>query len=612
MFALSFVWALVTALALGGIKFLRQREAKPAVKTAAWSFGTALAINLFMMYFIQPALTGTFAGMTPFMTVAVITGLIIGAVHAVREDSYDSERKPKVGMRMLIASGGLLVLMLGWFSLYYLGVTWGSGNARQNASFAQVRAASSEEKLPKTDPSHMVMVTRSIAAYLGQQALASTGDNLGSIFMTSEEHFVLQSIQGHLYWVAPLEYSSAWNQLGIGVNNAVDATPGYVAVDAEDPNARVQVHKDQPIRYMPAAWFSKDLERHVYLSGYMYGTLDDPTFEVDDNWKPFFTISYTVPARTVRADVIKKVLLVDANSGDIQEFDQDKLPAWIDRVMSKSLVEEYLEQWGKWSDQRSLSQWPNFGNQYQMVPEHTELLYNSVDKPVWLVPMTSRNTTDMSCTGVVLYDTNKNESVFYPGLAGIGIGANVTDAFVHSPKNLKGYQVDQLQLYSIDGEPTWVAVYVQSAGEHGKTFAAIGMVDAKHVQGANVVMAADKRTALAAYASYLAGVGGANSGNVSTAGQPGKMISGRVHRIGWALVDGQAVYTLQVEGDTHTFTATLKVQPKLPLVREGDAVKITYLETSEEVLPVMDLTDDNLVPASIPDAAPKPAVEKRK
>src|SRR5262249_22981364 len=159
----------------------------------------------------------------------------------------------------------------------------------------------------------------------------------------------------------PLEYNHMLNQLGWFGNIAVPNSPGYIVVDAEDPNSDVKVVKDHPIHYMPTASFSQNLLRHVYLSGYTRGDLADATLDVDDDWKPYYTIAYTYPKFTVRGDVIRKVLVVDAFSGDITEYDQDKLPTWIDRVMSKDLVSNYVDIWGTWGDERARKEWPNFG-----------------------------------------------------------------------------------------------------------------------------------------------------------------------------------------------------------------------------------------------------------
>src|SRR5260221_13723302 len=109
-----------------------------------------------------------------------------------------------------------------------------------------------------------------------------------------------------------------------------------------------------------------------------------------------------------------------------------------------------------------------------------ELLYNNVDQPVWLIPMTSSSTNDQSSTGVFLFDTHKNEGHFYP-LAGLGIGSNVQRTFKSSSKNIRNYNVASIQLYQIYGTTTWVAIYVQSSGNGG--FQSVVVIDARNLNG---------------------------------------------------------------------------------------------------------------------------------
>lgn len=617
MITMTLISAVLTALVARGLlslvstrtKFHRDQSLTSPMVTA---FTCQLIIGGITMYFFMPALVGTFFGLTPILITSAISLALTAAIFWFVDDSENY--RPNRGIRIAMIPAGLVVLMLVVWGITFAVVTWSPGNAKVNASFANVKTASTDERLPKTDPNHMVLVTQSMAAYLGQQALASGGNNLGSIYKTEETSYTLQAVAGHLYWIAPLIYVSDWNRAGFGLDD-IGVRGGFVAVDAEDPNAAVRIKQEHDLAFQPDMYFGRDLLRHVYSSGYMFGSLEDPTIEVDDNWKPYFTIAWTHPVRTVRGNKITKVLLVDPSNGNIQEFDPEKVPTWVDRVMYKDLIAEYLDQWGLWGDPKALNDWPQlFSTKFQTKPVEFELLYNAADRPVFLVPITSRNNTDLSCTGIMLYNSNRNEATYYPGLAGIGIGDNVRDAFEHNPKNLKGYKIAHLQLYSINGEPTWVGIYVQPAGAHGTTFAAIGMLDARHVQGANVVMAPDKRSALSAYSSYLASAGSGNGIRVAQGGQPSKVVTGTIYRIGFTVVDNQTLYTIKLTDDPHVFTATLKVRGDLPLVREGDTVRLTYLDTSETTESVIELSvkelDNKALPKPTPvEKAPEPTTK---
>lgn len=465
-----------------------------------------------------------------------------------------------------------------WYGLTYVWNRYNTGAVRALAALAKVEVVK-DTKLPPTDFNVLVQMTPKSAYNLAQQKLGSTGDDLGSTFTTMEEDYTRQSINGHLYYCAPLVYAHYANQFGI-LGKYFDCSPGFVSVDAQDPNGKVTVHTDKPIRYMPAAFLNRNLQRHVYLQGYMEGTLHDQTFEVDDNWNPHFTFTYIKPAFTVIGKIIDKVLVVNGYTGEIVAYDEGKSPEWVDRVMSYELVEEYANWYGKW--RRKDISWPNLGNQGQDHPAEIELVNSRAHKPIFVVPMTSMNGSNTSAVGVLVCDSQRNSWKYYENIKGFSVGENVDHAFQGSPENLRKLPVASRQLHSIEGVLTYVAIYTQPHGEHGESFAAIGLVPAENPNGANVVMASDKASALNRYINWISSLGNNTSGDVPDEAQATK-ITGTVVRIGWiAGSQGRDVtFYLKVTGDPHILQAAPSAFHALPLVREGDPVAVTYHEISK-------------------------------
>ncbi|HYX50711.1 MAG TPA: hypothetical protein VE843_13260, partial [Ktedonobacteraceae bacterium] len=354
--------------------------------------------------------------------------------------------------------------------------TWFDVNAKVLAAIPHVIVQSSP-KLPPTDANHIVLVSQNVASYKGQQVLGSNGQNLGSTYNFDPTSYTLQSINHHLYYADALSYNNLF------ANLASPTTPGFVVVDAEDPQQVPQLHtgSTDSIRYLPGALLNQDLLRHVYLSGYTYGRLVDPTLELDDNFHPYWTISLMQPTRGYVGDVLSEVLIVDAHTGDITKYQPQNVPTWVDRVMPSDTVNQYLTWWGLYH----AAPWFNPSGMGQQTPASTpQLLYNNADQPVWLVPMTSSSANDNSSTGIFLFNTHKNEADFYP-LSGIGIAGNVESTIQSTRANIRNYTVDSIQLYQIYGTPTWVAIFVQSTGS-GSIYQAVGIVDARDLNGSNV------------------------------------------------------------------------------------------------------------------------------
>ena len=600
IFLLALIGTLIVMaiLVIGRLWFGRREafDARRFIRWFAWYFVINFVLCFLILYFGEPALTGPFGGwqwvFTPLVisSVANLFAFARPALGVLEEASAISQgrtrstqntpaRIPANASRGAIAAGifGLVVVgVLGFVvsGLIIVFTTWFDSNAKALAAIPDVKMGTSAT-LPPTDPSHIVLVSQSVASYKGQQILGSNGQNLGSSYGIDPSTYVLQSINHHLYYVAPLMYNN------IFANLASPRTPGFVVVDAENPQAIPRLFTDQvqagsSIAYLPGALLNQDLLRHVYLSGYTYGRLVDPTLELDDSYHPYWTISLMQPTRGYTGDVLSQVLIVDAHTGDIKVYQPQQVPNWVDRVMPAEIVTQYLQWWGlyhaaPWFDPSGMGQ--------QSPASNPELLYNNVDQPVWLVPMTSSSANDNSSTGVFLFDTHKNQGHFYP-LSGLGIGSNVSDTIQSTRANIRGYTVASIQLYQIYNTPTWVAIFVQSTAS-GDIFQDVGMVDARNLNGSNVQFEPTLTQALQDYQQWLVQQG--SPGNTSTSGTT-QTVTGKVLRVSAVQQGTNTIYYIQVAGQGKIFTANLALSPKLPLVQPGDTVTGSYLNTSGTVV----------------------------
>lgn len=628
---LAILGATVVVAILAALSYLTSRGKPPTAGVLARWAGRLWIINflldLAILYFAMPALTGPYWGwqwllwpllITGFLAVfggsvlqmrsalesfteQINSGTFTGATFSIgrsgkprgrsRRSGIVDSRTPTQPAPRTSGSAGVLAIALVFVvsivlnSLIIVATTWFDPNAKALAAIPHIISEPASSQLPPTDVNHIVLVSQGVAAYLGQQVLAQNGQNLGSVYHTDRVEYTLQSVKGHLYWIAPLVYNNVWANLGHW------ESPGYVQVDAEDPNAPAMLQTNHPMHYLPDAILNQDLLRHVYLSGYTNGNLVDPTLEVNDDGTPYFTISLMQPTRGFTGDMVTQVLLVDPRSGAITSYSPRNVPAWVDRIIPADTVTDYLTWWGKYIH----APWFNPSGSNQQAPavdekDPPELIYNQLganDFPVWLVPMTSSATTDNSSTGIMLYDTRDTTGHFYP-LAGLGVTNNVKTIFKSNPHNIRDYDVANVQLYQIYGEPTWVATFVQS-NDFGQSFQAVGMVDARHLNGVNVIMESSKTQALASYAQWLAD----HNVQSSTATPSGKTVTvqGKVQRISAATESSTTVYYMTIEGQTRIFRAGLALSAKLPLVREGDTVVVSFLDTGQSVANVTAFDD---------------------
>jgi hypothetical protein len=625
---LSVLGATIVVAVLAALVYLTAGKVRPEPVSVGWwvlrLWIFAFLLNVFILYVAMPAMTGPYWGWQWALWPLLFTGVFAlfgGGFQQMRHvlDSITEQVNGETPIRPIrgryrapgrgwmvdqlapqtaqgaprtstLAGAGAIVaaLLIATLinGLIVAFTTWGDGNAKALSAIANVQIQPNNATLPPTDVKHIVLVTQGVAAYLGQQVLASGGHNLGSQYHTERSEYTLQSVNHHLYWIAPMVYNNVWANLGNW------ESPAFVVVDAEDPNSEATLKTGYHMHYLPDALFNSELLRHVYLSGYTDGDLADPTLEVDDTWTPYFTVSLTQPTRGFTGSVVKRVLLVDPQRGTIQSYSpdpnaRDKVPSWVDRIIPSDTVHDYLNWWGLYHN----ASWFNPSGLNQQVPAgQIELVYNSVDQPVWLATMTSNSKSDQSSTGVVLYDTRDRTGRFYP-ISGIGVSDNVIQTIQDNPHNIQKYDVGNLQLYQINSEPTWVATFVRET-TYGQNFYAVGMVDARRLVGANVIMAPTKAEALAQYEQWLAGQGVQGQGPSSGGKQV--TLDGKVARISSAIQNGSTVYFILIDGQSRIFEAGLALSPKLPLVQPGDSVHITYLDTGQSQVTLTSFDDTTI------------------
>jgi hypothetical protein len=611
---------IMAILTIGRLGFGR-REAFVSRKFTRWFVGYFVfnfILCLAIIYLSEPALTGPFGGWQWILWPLAISSIanlfsfarpVLGTIEDIsaasqgrRSTQGSSISLPANASRGAIAAGIFGLIFAAAIGIVVAGLiviftTWFDSNAKVLAAIPKITVEKPTTPLIPTDPNHIVLVSQSVAAFKGQQILGSNGQNLGSSYNLDPNSYTLQSINHHLYYVVPLSY----NNIFINLSNS--STPGFVIVDAENPQAipTLRTGPGDSIAYLPGAILNQDLLRHVYLSGYTYGRLVDPTLELDDSFHPYWTISLMQPTRGYTGDVLSEVLIVDAHTGVIKDYKPQNVPIWVDRVMPSETVTQYLTWWGLYH----AAPWFNPSGAGQQSPAtDPQLLYNNADQPVWLVPMTSSSSNDNSSTGVFLFDTHKNEAHFYPLAAGLGIGSNVQNTFQSTRANILRYNVDSFQLYQICGQPTWVAIY-----SSGGIFQDVGVLAARNLNGGNVQFEPSLSRALDDYKLWLAQNNISNNCGATPTGGTQQAVTGKVLRISSVQLNGNTIYYIQISGQNVIFTANLNLSPKLPLVQPGDTVTITYFNASVQAGQPVDLKtfdDLSIKLGGTPTATPSP------
>jgi hypothetical protein len=520
-------------------------------------------------------LTGSFFGYFAPVFSALVPAMVIGCLLA------------RGSSKAILVTIATVIVLFGWPISQTMYNSFGLENSKRFADLANVHVASAEETIPPTDERHLVQVTPDMAALKAKTVLSSKG-NYSTRYAIG--NLTLQGINGHRYYAAPLVPTNATDIFWTPLFGGRAESPGYVLVDAEDKEAQPQLRDGFHISVFEDMPFSMNLERFVYLAGYDKGQLDNATFEVDDDLQPHETITLVTPAfGNIVGKKVSKVLVVDLANFEpvVHAYEQgDPAIKWVDRVVSSELVKTYAYDWGVYGQafaNQSFGSWFEiwFGisKQDTMVPADGNnglmLSYTKEDHNIWVVPMTSQNSTDHGVIGVLVFETDQNKATFYPGLRGFNHGGSVGQTMAGAPANqMYKYNIENLELYNIYGHLTWVAIYTKPQ-QLGSTFGAIGFMDARSQEVSDVAYGQDLQSALADYASKLAQ--GAN-GMVANQANQTTTFTGRI----WRIAPNGTAWRFQLVGDSkHYFDINTTTYPGAPLLRDGDEVSGTYQDLQQ-------------------------------
>jgi len=388
------------------------------------------------------------------------------------------------------------------------------------------------------------------------------------------------NVNGEIIWVAPLEFRGFWKW------NRFKTTPGYVMVSAEDNNRKPVLVDILELKYLQSSFWGSNLKRHVYTSGYQGYQLREISFELDDNYKPYFTISATAPSIGFSGAKTLGIIVVDPQDGKMDWYELGEAPGWIDRVVPEEIAESYMADWGQYVK----GFWNTlFAEEGIIVP--TTYPYGS---DVWFVPdasgknywytgMTSSSASDQALVGVMLMDTQTGVAKYYR-ISGSNEQAIIDAVNQSLGADAQKWQPTQPIPYPVYGELSFVVPVV---GIEKPILQKVAIVRASNL---NVAMGDDKRSALRQYQRILS-----SNGNIvaPTYQQEMRQISGHIVRKGWELQDGTMIFFLFLDSaPDKLFSVTSGTNPEVLVAQIGDNVNLTFMDTEEAVVPTtgFDLT----------------------
>ena len=479
----------------------------------------------------------------------------------------------------------LLALLVGLFLGVFELSSWPIFRAGDlSSNIGAVERKEWNQSMAPVDPKHIRLVSAEQAEWIGAKAL---GDGLGSVYHPGR--YSLQKIGDRLYWVAALDFQGFRRWM------SANSAPGAIVVDAHDPTTPARLvqkdasGKELKLRFTPKAFFGKNLERHVYMSGYSRYELQGWHLEFDDEYRPFWIVTALKPTIGFSGEKPAKVLTVDPETGAVTEYALDTAPVWIDRVIPEQVAVNNLTWWGRYRK----GWWASFvGAQNLLEPsalnkEAAWLVYGQDGRCYWYAGLTSISDRDDTLLGYTLTDTRSGKTTEYH-VSGTTAGtANAAvSAAAAKVSNFRGYHPTQPIPYNIYGHLAYVVPIVNE----NHLFQRVAIVD---VTCQKVALGEDKSSALLEFKQLLSGASG--NGASPTLDASSKTFTFKVERASESVRNGNStvyLYTSQQPG--RTFFGTAQQGHQLFLTQEGDVVTIKFLDTEESLIPIQELTNPSL------------------
>lgn len=403
------------------------------------------------------------------------------------------------------------------------------------------------------DINQLPIIDQELANKLADKKLGEIS-SLGSQVTVGE--LDLQSVNGQLYYVGPLEHSSFLKWL---TNR--EGTIGYIKVSATNQNDVQLVtklnDKDIKLKYLNSAYILSDLNRAAYFRDMKAGHTDF-TFELDDSGRPYWVITRYDTAIGIAEAKAVGALIMDAQTGESNVYDINNMPSWVDRIQPMKYINRYINKWGE-----LVHGVLNFTDKDKLKSTGgMNIIYNK-EKCYYYTGITSVG-SDESLVGFTLTNTRTGETKLYK-TSGATEEASMKSA--EGKVQQYGYKATFPYLINIQNEPTYFMTLKDSNGLV-KQYAMV------NVKNYNTVGVGDSLQA--ALNKYLEGLTNTNISLES--GNQDEVIKGEVERIGLVIKEGTSIYDIKLKNGDNIFSVSTETSRDVALTKVGDIVQMKYIK----------------------------------
>lgn len=386
----------------------------------------------------------------------------------------------------------------------------------------------------------------------------------------------IQLNDSRLVWVAPLTHKSFikwWNN---------KSAPGYAYIGANNYDDRKLVTSpDHEINYGDDGFFGfSNVSRHVYVNGYSDEIISNtPRFELDEQRRGHWVFTTYQKAYLLAIDQPTGVLVVDAQTGEINKFDLDHVPSWIDTVFVDRVTERLVSYAFSYV-KGAFNAW-FVGEDVLEASPGTFMVYTKNGEAKWYTGVQSSGAQE-GTMGFLLSDTRTGKTTLYRR-AGITeqAAANVAEGLVQD----LGYRSSDPLPYNVNGENTFISILKDDSGNRQ----GIALV-----RYSNRNIAGWGKTLQEAERKYMTSMAQQNDGSTDVRGGSAlQTVTAKVERV--THLDDATYLTLDDNTfGTRIFSVAHAKSEQVIVTQPGDDVSVDVVNLDNNLVPVVNFTNQTL------------------
>lgn len=513
-----------------------------------------------LYYYIKlPALNIHSQGFWGFVIVVCLLVFVVSSVQAFRfgEGRPISFAKGTLSGWRKIVSRIFLGLTLALTAVYLVGSLLSSEivNAGKYHDLIQIENGNFQKDIEQISYNEIPLLDRDSAALVGNRKMGTMVEYV-SQFEVSPEYTQI-NYKNKPVRVTPLQYGN-WLKW---FTNQSEGIPAYICIDMATQNAEC-VKLTQGMKYTESDHFNRNIYRFLRFRypTYIFDTLN---FELDENGTPV----YICPVKDFTiglfgGETIRKVVIVNAVTGEHKLYDVEDVPRWVDRVYSSELLVSYYNYYGALKH----GFWNSILSQKDCMKTTDGYNYIALDDDVWVYTGVTSAGRDESNVGFVLMNQRTGKTKYY----------QISGATEHSAMSSAEGKVQHLNykatfplLMNIAGKPTYFTCLKDSAGLV-KQYAMVNVEKYTVVAIGSTVAECEND-----YIQQLKDNGVVESKEEKT---EIKTISGKIQRMNEAVVEGNSHFYFVLEGVDALFDASITSVLDIVRYQTGDTISIEYQE----------------------------------